>query len=213
MSLPTPYYEEAGITIYHADCREILPHLKQEIIIADPPYGIDYQSAWRIDWQRKGKIIGDRESPAWLFDYCKPMIAMFLWCRWEMLADLPRPKSYIVWNKGNHSMGDLEHEFGRQWEGCAFYPGPSHEFLYRPKDVIRVPRVPPNQLVHPNEKPVMVLMELIKPHAGLILDPCMGSGTTLRAAKDLSRQAIGIEIEEKYCEIAARRLQQEVLPL
>jgi site-specific DNA-methyltransferase (adenine-specific) len=111
-------------------------------------------------------------------------------------------------------MGDLEHEFGRRWEGCAFYPGPQHRFLKRPADLIIANRVGPMSLVHPNEKPVEALTPLIDCHPGeTILDPFMGSGTTLRAAKDLGRKAIGIEIEEKYCEIAAKRLRQEILPL
>lgn len=214
MSLPTPYYDCDGITIYHGDCRDILPHLpKVDLVLTDPPYGIDYQSARRTEHQRKPKIQGDKEFPLWIFDLLAPSIGMFIWCRWDMLIGLPEPRSFIVWDKCVHGMGDLEHEFGRQWEGCAFYPGPDHVFIKRPVDVIRAMRIAPERLVHPNEKPTNALTPLIQSHAGTILDPFMGSGTTLRAAKDLGRKAIGIEIEEKYCEIAVRRLAQEVLPL
>jgi site-specific DNA-methyltransferase (adenine-specific) len=211
MSLPRPYYEHDGITIYHGDCREIWPSLTADIVVTDPPYGIDYQSARRTERLRKDKIVGDTEFPSWIFQMPKPSIALFVWCRWDILPIMPPPKSFIVWDKGVHSMGDLKHEFGRQWEACAFYPGPQHEFLRRPIDIIRCLRVNPDDMKHPNEKPVGALAPLIEPHPGdIILDPFMGSGTTLRAAKDLRRKAIGIEIEEKYCEIAAKRLEQEV---
>lgn len=215
MTLPKPYYhdERSGITIYHGDCREILPHLpKVDLVLTDPPYGINYQSARRIDWQRKEKIQGDNKFPMWIFDELKPSVALMVWCRWDQMRDFPKPKSFIAWDKGNHSMGDLKHEFGRRWEAVAFYPGPSHEFTKRPADLIIANRVNPSDLEHPNEKPVEALTPLIQCHVGeTILDPFMGSGTTLRAAKDLGRKAIGIEIEEKYCEIAVKRLSQEVL--
>jgi len=212
VSLPKPYYEEKGITIYHGDCREILPHLPPvDLVLTDPPYGISYQSNHRVDWQRKPKIHGDEEFPMWIFEDIKPRVALFVWCRWDQMRLFPRPKSFIAWDKGNHSMGDLEHEFGRRWEGCAFYPGPEHAFRRRPADVIVANRVNPASLIHPNEKPVEAITPIIDSHVGeTILDPFMGSGTTLRAAKDLGRKAIGIEIEEKYCEIAAKRLRQEV---
>jgi len=214
MTTPTPYYDDGQITIYHGDCREVLPTLGPvDLVLTDPPYGIDYQSARRIGWQRKDKIQGDHEFPMWLFDL-SPRVAMFIWCRWDSLYLLPKPKSFIVWDKGNHSMGDLEHEFGRSWEGCAFYPGREHRFIYkRPADLIRVMKVAPDALVHPNEKPVALFKPILQSHEGTILDPFMGSGTTLRAAKDLGRKAIGIEIEERYCEIAVKRLAQEVFAL
>ena len=210
-NLPTPYFEDDSVTIYHGDCRELLPLMPTvDLVLTDPPYGIQYKSNRRVRWQQKDRIAGDDEFPLWLFDY-KPSVAMFVWCRWDILASLPVPKSLIVWDKGVHSMGDLEHEFGRQWEACAFYPGTQHRFIRRPADVIRAMRVPPEQMQHPTEKPVAAMNPLILAHEGDILDPFMGSGTTLRAAKDLGRKAIGIELEERYCEIAAKRMSQGVL--
>ena len=215
MSLPQPYFQDEAVTIYHADCRDILPLLEPvDLVVTDPPYGIDYQSAWRTDWNRKAKIQGDKAFPLWLFETLRPSSGMFVFCRWDNLSGLPSPKSFIVWDKGNHSMGDLEHEYGRQWEGIAFYPGLHHRFRYRPKDIILAARIGPEALTHPNEKPVSLMRALIEANDGdVILDPFMGSGTALRAAKDLGRKAIGIEIEEKYCEIAAKRMSQLVLPL
>lgn len=211
MSLPKPFYhdERSGITIYKGDCREIIPDLPSyDIVLTDPPYGINYQSAWK----RKDKIYGDKEFPMWIFDILKPRVAMMVWCRWEQLKLIPLPKSFIVWDKGHHSMGDLKHEFGRRWEGCAFYPGENHSFIRRPADIIFANRINPMDLLHPNEKPINALTPLIACHPGeIILDPFMGSGTVLRAAKDLGRKAIGIEIEERYIEIAVKKLAQEVL--
>ncbi len=212
------YYEHAGITIYHGDCREVLLDLDLtvvDLVLTDPPYGIEYQSARRTEPFRKPPLHGDDVFPRWFFDMVHARIGLLVWCRWDVLSQLPEPKSYIVWDKGNHSMGDLDHEYGRQWEGCAFYLGSEHCWANgRPQDIYRWPRIPPNDLVHPTEKPVPLLRQFIVVHGdfgGPILDPFMGSGTTLRAAKDLGRKAIGIEIEERYCEIAATRLSQEVL--
>jgi site-specific DNA-methyltransferase (adenine-specific) len=209
-----PYYEHAGVTIYHGDCREVLPHLeKVDLVLTDPPYGMQYQSNWSPKHLQKGGIQNDHEFPSWLFDMVKPRVAMMVWCRWDNLSGFPTmPKSFIAWDKGTHSMGDLKHEFGRQWEGCAFWPGPEHEFINRPADLIRAMRVAADRMEHPTEKPVGAMTPLIKCHPGeIILDPFMGSGTTLVAAKLLNRRAIGIEIEEKYCEIAAQRLAQDNL--
>lgn len=210
----TPYYDHAGITIYHGDCREILPHLpKVDLVLTDPPYGMNYQSNWSPKHLQKGGIQNDHEFPSWIFDLVAPRVAMMVWCRWDNLSGFPiMPKSFIAWDKGVHSMDDLKHEFGRQWEGCGFWPGPEHEFINRPADVIRSMRVAAESMQHPTEKPIGAMLPLIKCHPGeVVLDPFMGSGTTLVAAKLLGRKAIGIEIEERYAEIAVKRLAQDNL--
>jgi site-specific DNA-methyltransferase (adenine-specific) len=213
-----PYYREPAGVIYNCDCMDVLPLIPEksiDLVLTDPPYGIDYQSARRTDKsQWKPKIYGDDEYPSWIFDLIKPEIAFMAWCRWDVLEQMPKPKSLIVWDKGNHSMGDLSHEFGRQWEGCAFYPGPNHSFTKRPKDIFSFPKIPPERLIHPNEKPKGIMLLLIYCHPGyIVFDPFMGTGSTLQAAKQLGRKFIGIEIEEKYCQIAVDRLKQEQLPL
>jgi DNA modification methylase len=210
------YHVEDDVIIYCGDCREILPQLdvKVDLVLTDPPYGIAYQSAWRIGWQRKDRIQGDEVFPMWIFDELKPNNAMFVFCRWDVMRNLPMPKSFIVWDKCRHSMGDLEHEYGRQWEGIAFYPQIGHAFFNRPKDILTIPCVPPERLTHPNEKPEALISELISHNKGnLILDPFLGSGTTAVCAKKLGRKCIGVEISENYCRIAVERLRQQVFKL
>lgn len=207
-----PYYEEPGITIYNADCRDILPHLEPvDLVLTDPPYGMNFQSNYR-HIKHEG-IFGDNELPIEVIKVLAkiPNNASYIFCRWDNLSQMPPPKSVLAWVKNNWSMGDLEHEHGRQWEAICFYQLVGHKFIKRIPDVIHNDRTGNN--LHPTEKPVDLMMRLISCNEGdIILDPFMGSGTTLRAAKDLGRKAIGIEIEEKYCEIAVKRLQQEVFP-
>jgi site-specific DNA-methyltransferase (adenine-specific) len=206
----TPYFEEDGITIYHGDCREVLPELEPaDLVLTDPPYGIEFVSNHRII--RHDPITGDSKLPVETIRHCilKSLRAAYIFCRWDNLSALPQPRSVLAWVKNNWSMGDLQHEHGRQWEAIAFYPMNGHEFINRIPDVIHADRTG-NEL-HPTEKPIALMKVLIAANVGeTILDPFMGSGTTLRAAKDLGRRAIGIEIEEKYCEIAAKRLSQKV---
>lgn len=206
-----PYYQDDACTIYHGDCREILPQLdKVDLVLTDPPYGISFQSNYR--YLKYDPIVGDEELP---IEVIKMLIAMslsasYVFCRWNNLFQMPTPTSVLAWVKNNWSMGDLNHEHGRQWEAICFYPGPTHEFIKRIPDVIFADRTGNN--FHPTEKPESLIKTIIGANIGeIILDPFMGSGTTLRAAKDLGRKAIGIEIEEKYCEIAVKRLAQEVL--
>jgi site-specific DNA-methyltransferase (adenine-specific) len=229
MSSITAYYQEDGFTIYHGDCREILPYLTDiDIVLTDPPYGMNYVSDMknyivtngirkRKAEAKKGEaIVGDSSYPLDVLNACIGIAskAVLTFCRWENLADMPKPKSLIAWVKRNGTLGDLSHEYGRAWEAIAFYPNAEHRFSTRPFDVIQNAMSSSLTRLHPTEKPVALLEKLLIPNEGdVILDPFMGSGATLRAAKNLGRQAIGIEVEEKYCEIAANRMRQTVMDL
>jgi site-specific DNA-methyltransferase (adenine-specific) len=208
-----PYYERDGITIYHGDCREILPQLEPvDLVLTDPPYGMGFRSNYRLE--RYDRIQGDGCLDVATIAQAieKAENASYVFCRWDNLSAMPAPRSVLAWVKNNWSMGDLEHEHGRQWEAICFYPSAGHRFISRIPDVIRADRT--GNDMHPTQKPVDLMRTIIGANVGeTILDPFMGSGTTLRAAKDLGRKAIGIEIEERYCEIAVRRLSQSVLPM
>lgn len=210
-----PYYQHQGITIYHGDCREIVPNLTYENIdiaydsvVSDPPYGMDFLSGHRIE--SHGKIQNDQDEEMLLYAIGLPFYhSKYIFGRWDNLTSIPKPKSVITWIKNNHSMGDLDHEHARKTESIFFYPNTGHSWpKERPLDVIFCDRTGNEQ--HPTEKPVSLMAKIVSWTSGIVLDPFMGSGTTLRAAKDLNRKAIGIELEEKYCEIAAKRLSQEV---
>jgi hypothetical protein len=211
-----PYYEENGITIYHGDCRHVLPSLqKADLLLTDPPYGIGFvHHAKNIPHATRFSeipVIGDDVAfdPNFLFDMGRHLI---LWGANHYAHKLPPSAGWLVWDKrenvGSKDMGDCElawtdfggsvRKFDHLWDG------------FNKRSERGIPRV------HPTQKPVALMkwcMVQSRDTCQTILDPFMGSGTTLRAAKDLGRKAIGIEIEERYCEIAAKRLSQGVLPL
>ena len=208
----TPYYEHGGITIYHGDCREILPTLEPvDLVLTDPPYGIsldtDYtrfagNSPNRV-WP---KITGDAEpfDPApWL---SRPVILFGA----NYYSDKLPIGKWLVWNKRDEGPSRVLADAEMAWHNL---PGKSVQVFnwfwvgcYRKGEM-------GSPVYHPTQKPLELMKWCIElaPDADTILDPFMGSGTTLRAAKDLGRKAIGIEIEERYCEIAAKRMSQEVL--
>ena len=213
-----PYYQDDAVTIYHGDCREILPEIEADVLVTDPPYGIAYssQQAGRFQGERIANdddtTLRDQVLAAWH----GPAVVFGSWKR-------PRPsevRAVLTWDKGEGvGMGDLALPWRPNTE--EIYVIGSGWVGHRGSSVLRDTSVVswtgngrgPRRL-HPNEKPVPLLRGLMeKAPPGTILDPFMGSGTTLRAAKDLGRRAIGIEIEERYCEIAAKRCAQEVLDL
>ena len=212
-----PYYDDGQITIYHGDCREILPTLEPvDLVLTDPPYGINYASGQRGAFDG---IVGDSDTELrdWLIRYwCPRQMACFATWRCQPPVN---PRGCLVWDKGaGVGMGDLTFPWSPNYEmvwvfgnGWAGHRGGS---ILRSKTVVSWNTGPVKRL-HPNEKPIDLLCQLLlkAPNADTILDPFMGSGTTLRAAKDLGRKAIGIEIEEKYCEIAAKRMPQMAMQL
>ena len=215
------YYSDKRVAIAHGDCKEVLPQLKAksvDLILTDPPYGIKYHSRYYIGRNPFEPIIGDDHYPIEILPELRRITrkAIFMFCRWDKLVEIGPPKSFIAMIKNNWTAGDLKGGFGRQWEGILFYPCEDFQFNTRLPDVIDCRRVLPNALLHPTQKPEypcrLLIQECSLP-GDIILDPFLGSGTTLVCAKTLGRRAIGIEIEERYCEIAANRCSQEVMEL
>lgn len=193
-------------TLYLGDCRDILPTLgKVDAVVTDPPYGMAFQSNYRTEQHRKIVNDHDAELLRWAIDL-QPRHSAYLFCRWDNLVEVPRPKSCVTWVKNNWSMGDLEHEHARQTEIALFYPGPEHDFPNgRPSDVIRAPRTGNEH--HPTEKPVQLMRAIIEWTRGVVLDPFMGSGSTGVACADLGRPFVGIEIDPVHFATACRRIE------
>jgi len=196
------------------DCRvilgdsvEIVPHLKDiGAVVTDPPFGMDFRSNHR---KVRHEAIANDATTALLEWACTIEAAhsRYIFCRWDNLRDIPKPKSLVTWVKNNWSMGDMEHEHGRQTEVAAFYPGPDHDFPKgRPSDVIRAPRTGNEH--HPTEKPVQLMAAMVEWTRGTVLDPFCGSGSTGVACARLGRSFIGIESHEPYFDIACARIQK-----
>lgn len=219
-----PYYEHAGIAIYHGDCREVLPNIRVDAIVTDAPFGIS--DAPLRDLPGRGGRGNNNWSPAsdwdkaldpeWMRLACEaaPIVAWFgQWRkRGEVEAAMSHPlRCELIWAKDTHvgppcpaAMRDE-----RIWVFSASGLTPTR-FETTVWDEPIIPTW--GKKLHKNEKPLKLMVRLVSWLPGVtIADPFMGSGTTLRAAKDLGRRAIGIEISEAYCEIAAKRLSQEVL--
>jgi site-specific DNA-methyltransferase (adenine-specific) len=204
-----PYYERDGITIFNADCRDVLPliaHHYIDLLVADPPYGFrkaDWDSAFQTDWL---------EQAAEMRPY-----AMAIMPGVNNILRMPRTigRYEYRWMLSMHLTNGMTRGlmgFGN-WIPVLVYATPD-ESLHQPQqDATAVPVVG-EMPAHPSPKPLRAMTWLVSRFKGrVLLDPFMGSGTTLVAAKQMGWRAIGIEIEERYCEIAARRLEQSVLPL
>lgn len=215
------YFKDESTVIYCADCKDILPYFEDksfDLVLTDPPYGMNYHSGRYKGINPHAPIVGDEHYPIEILDDFQRITkgAILLFCRWDNLYEVPKPKSFISMIKNNWSAGDLEGAFGRQWEGILFYPQDEFKFNHRLPDVLDCRRIPPTKLLHPTQKseyPIQTLIEECSPINAIILDPFLGSGTTTYCANKLNRKGIGIEISEKYCKIAVERLRQSVMKL
>lgn len=218
-NLPKPYYQDGAVTIYQGDCREVMPGLVADVVVTDPPYGIGFPYLSYQDTRESlSALIADvmpqvRGKMRRAIILCGPtQIAMYPEANWV---------SCVTWNTTG--------SFGRygysQWTPVLCYGADLDGFGnvngMTKSDTLRINggggvgfRRDDSEAEHTCPKP-MNMMRLVVARftssSETILDPFMGIGTTLVAAKDLGRKAIGIEIEERYCEIAARRCAQEVL--
>ena len=208
-----PYYEHAGITIYHGDCLEIMPTLPAasvDLVLCDLPYGVTARNAWDAVipfeplWAEdnrvgRGAVVLTATQPfaaALVMSNAAAFKYEWVWCKQQGTGFKP-----YVCKSGRATTNYGEQVSVVTESNGERYPLTVVDFGYD------------KNKVHPTQKPVALMEYLIKTYTNpgdTVLDNCMGSGTTLVAAKNLGRKAIGIEREEKYCEIAAKRLSREV---
>ena len=210
-----PYYERDGITIYHGDCREILPELPEvDLLLTDPPYGINYKGCNASKSKGLGVmhdgIQGDAELMDLRFILEYPSSVVSFGAN-NYPEQLPHRGRWICWDKRLTVAADrmLGSAFEMAWRNCKSGFDKMIRILHG--GVVNADGT--GKRVHPTQKPIELMSRVLDmyPNANTILDPFMGSGTTLVAAKLEGRPAIGIELEERYCEIAANRLAQGVL--
>lgn len=240
MSLPKPYYEDSAVTIYNADCREILPLLpKVDLVLTDPPYpgitgGMNRSlpssigakikqinktlgEKWGADISPLSDAFGLAEKGAIIFAAYSSLVAV--------ASAIPhKPASLITWHKRN-AMPAMANVPQMKSEFAWVFRKSNDADWRRIESVYEIPNLQAgthaserftdisNRAVHPCQKPLVLFRSLLIRGMDSILDPYCGTGTTLEAAKLEGRKAIGIEISEAYCELAARRCRQDVLAL
>ena len=242
-----PYYAGDLVTLYHGDCREVLPALgvTADCIVADPPYG-------------ETSLTWDRWPRGWLLEAAA--VTSSLWCFGSLRLFLERHSEFVlnswklsqdvIWEKHNGSGFDTDrfkrvheqvtHWYRGDWSGIC-HEAPTTAVSEKSKsrfagaagdhrgqinpgrydyDGTRIARSVVylrsmhGRAIHPTEKPLGILDPLITyacPPGGLVIDPFAGSGSTLDAARCTGRRAIGIEADERYCDLAARRLSQQAM--
>jgi len=205
-----PYYQDEYVTIYNGDCMEILPSLTPiDCIITDPPYGIDFKYD---EYKDNPKLHKDRITE-WMTMFRKLSKKIALTPGILQMWDYPKPDWVLCWRKTFSVSRSL---FGaNNWEPVLYYGKGGRNG--RQSDFFEATFMNDKQAAqHPCPKPVKWakwLMITIAKKEEYVFDPFMGSGTTLLAAKQLGRKAVGIELSKKYCDIAIQRLSQTQLDL
>lgn len=210
--MPQPYYSDECVTLHHGDCLEVTDWLSADVLVTDPPYGIAYASNWPGPF--RGESIahdGDlavRDEALWLWG-TRPALVFGTW-------RMPKPEgthTVLTWDKGPaFGMGNLAIPWKPNTEeiyvlGTGFTGKRDGAVLSGHGGVSWASK----GRQHPNMKPVSLMSALIMKTVGVVADPFAGSGSTLVAAKQLGRKAVGVEIDERFCEVAANRLAQGTL--
>jgi DNA modification methylase len=202
-----PYFETDLGVLYHGDCLEIMPQLEPvDLVLTDPPYGINYDCAasankGKFKWKYYGETAWDKKRPN--IEVFNKIIKIsknqIIWGGNYFTDYLPPTMQWLVWDKGqrNFTLADCEFAWSSQEKASRIF------------DLTRRMALKDGK-VHPAQKPIALMvwcLDILGP--GNVLDPFLGSGTTAVACEQLNRRWIGIEISEKYCEIAAKRIERE----
>jgi site-specific DNA-methyltransferase (adenine-specific) len=219
----TPYYQDNLVTLYHGDCREVtrdLPSESVNLVLTDPPYGMNYDSGYsgatvHLDGTRLCLRMYRELLP--LVSRVMADGSHFYWfTRWDVWPDaydciaphIP-VRNALVWDKGHPGMGNLQ-VYGYSFEMAVFAAKGKRALNGgRPNSVFPVKPVPHAHRVHPTEKPAALVEDWIRRSSftgEVVFDPFAGGGSTLLAAAKWGRRAVGIEIDERYCEGIATRL-------
>lgn len=205
-----------NINLKNCDCfKELknIPNNSIDLILTDPPYGINYKSKCRKDFK---KIKGDKKLAIPLNEFMRVLkptgCALIFYSPKNELID-KRKKNTLIWLKNDQIIHEKEKDFGNfrgQYECIGFFPKSKFKFIKaRPKNVFKFSRVPPKKLIHPTEKPIGLIKKLIticSKKGNVVLDPFMGSGTTGLACLKMKRKFIGFEIDKDYFELAKKRI-------
>jgi site-specific DNA-methyltransferase (adenine-specific) len=232
----TPYYEDDLVTLYHGDCREVDAWLSADVLVTDPPYGIEWKARYgRAQHGTKDQKFANRVIAADTDSTARDdVLAMWAGTDSDLLAARALAKRpAIVFGSWRVTRPDHVHAM-LIWHKEGAYSGPlvapfftNHEEVYVIGKAEWRKSAPPLRSVitstehrsqatrdigHPTPKPVALMEALIdRCPPGVIADPFVGSGSTLLAARQLGRKVIGVEVEERYCELAASRLAQDSL--
>lgn len=214
----TPYYADDAVTLYHGDCREVTAWLDADVLVTDPPYGRAWkqgESGIARGWSSDAHpgIAGDKDTTT-------RDAALTMWGRPAivfgdlMLTPPPGTKQVVIFRKSS-LMGTKGTFLGFRRDAEAVYLVGEWPAGLGGSTSVLTSGALGNQVQkagqHPHAKPLDVMETLLARTTGAVADPFAGSGSTLVAAKQLGRRAIGVELEERYCEIAAKRLAQDVL--
>ena len=216
-----------GLQLMRGDCMEMMkqiPDKSVDLVLTDPPYGIDYQSCWRKEKEKRHKKIENDKTTFLQFikeiqRIIKTDGAVVIFSRWDVQQKFMdemekwnmKPKGVLIWQKGGGGMGDLRKAWALDYETAIYWTNKEFKFQNgRPaSSVLKVAKVPAEKLTHPNEKPVELLQIIIREMCkkdGTVLDCFMGSGSTGEAARKSGRNFIGIEIDEQWYEFAQKKI-------